>query len=137
MLSLSCQEKQLSAICIPNVSIRNDSITLMALLNPHLPPGANLSGDFSSSAMYVVYRNRRYDVTTRQSGRDARFDVKPPIPLEHETTGVSGFRRGRELDVTQVLLDYWMYFAVVALAVIAYGFTRKRRREAEHDEVDL
>jgi hypothetical protein len=136
MLLLSCHQKQLSTICIPNVSIRNDSITLMALLNPYLPPGANLSGDFSSPAMWVVYRDRKYDVVSRQNGRDACFDLKPPIPLEHETAANS-YRRGRKFDVALILSEYWMYFVGVALVLIAFGFTLKRRREAEQDGVDV
>ena len=135
MLSVSCQ-KQLSTVCIPNVSIRNDSITLMALLNPHLPPGANLSGDFSSPRMWIVYRNQRYDLAGRQNGRDACFDINPPIPLEHATAGRTQ-RRGREFDLAQTLSEYWIYFAVLALVLIAFGFTRKRHQEAEQDDVDV
>lgn len=60
--------------------------------------------------MWVLYRDRRYDVVGRQNGRDACFDLRPPIPLERETAGADSYGRGLEFDVAQVLPEYWMYF---------------------------
>jgi hypothetical protein len=109
LFACSCTNKVLSSVCMPTVSIDVDSITLMALLDPKLPEGANLSGDFASDRLTVMYRDRRYEVVRRKQSEGACFDFNPPIPLTDRSPTASGARIPWDSRVANYLSTYWPY----------------------------
>jgi len=118
-----------------NVSSEVDSLTLMYLLDPKLPEGANLSGDFSSDKLVVMYRDRRHEVIRRKQGTGACFDFKPPIAFtEGKPRPKMAQSPGALADRLSALLsDYW-YVAVILAALVFWFFKIPSRRLADrHD----
>jgi hypothetical protein len=62
-----------------------------------------------------------------------------PKTADSSRTRIRGFgilSTGSEIDVAQALSEYWIYFLVIAGALIAFGFSRKGHLEAEQDGDD-
>lgn len=82
-----------------------------------------------------MYRDRRYDISRRKNGPGACFDLKPPIPLDADASSSESHQYSSGFKAAQVLSEYWMYFLVVVFISAALGVSRKRRREADADEL--
>jgi hypothetical protein len=118
-----------------NVSSEVDSLTLMYLLNPKLPVGANLSGDFSSDKLVVMYRDRRHEVIRRKQGTGACFDFNPPIVF---TDGKPKQNRAQSPGpladrLSALLSDYW-YVAAMLTAFFFWFFKIRSRSLADRRE---
>ncbi len=136
VFACSCTKKVLSSVCMSNVSNEVDSLTLMALLDPKLPKGANLSVDFSSDRLVVMYRERRSEVIRRKQGTGTCFDFNPPIQFTEENPK-SAISPGALNHRWAVLLsDYW-YVVVILTALLLWFFKIPSRRVADsHESAD-
>jgi len=120
---------------MPNVSSEVDGITLMALLQPKLPDGAIVKGEFTSTRVWVVYSNRRYEISRRKEGQGACFDFNPPIPfaaakLSANARPGANQRPAAVADRLATLLsDYW-YLVVILGAFVFFLFKTSVRRAA-------
>src|SRR5258708_1101788 len=115
-----------------NVSSEVDSLTLMYLLNPKLPEAPNLSADFSSHKLVVMYGHRRHEVPRKKKGTGACLDSNPPIVF---TDGKPKQKRAQSPGaladrLSALLSDYW-YVAVILAALVFWFFKIPSRRLAD------
>lgn len=119
----------LSSVCMPNVSSEVDGITLMVLLQPKLPDGAIVNGELTSARVWVVYSNRRYEISRRKEGQGACFDFNPPIPLAVAKLSANARPGANQRPavvadrLATLLSDYW-YLAVILAALLFLFFKR-------------
>ena len=138
LFAVSCMKKPLSSVCLPDVRTDVDAISLMALLQPHLPDGATVRGSWSSDPAersVARYRDRVYRITPRPNGGSTCYDFTPPIPLTDEAPG----RRASELAwpdrIADLLSMYWFY-VLGLVAVILVWRLRSRADVGGQDTPD-
>jgi len=116
-----------------NVSSQVDSLTLMFLLDPKLPKGANLSVEFSSDRLVVMYRERRSEVVRRKQGTGACFDFNPPIQFTDEDPKRAKSPGALNHRFAVLLSDYW-YVVVILTALLLWLFKIPSRRATDSQE---